>query len=269
MLSKEEYQKNLIRMFDSLRTEHKGEKNCDGVKCSNCYFGAKICTTATREDALFNIHEAIEVIERWCKEHPVMTNAMKFKEIFGIQPSEISSCNDFWNEEYNEQEPNVGSDQERFECHEIHKHYGKGMIKEVQGFSSVYPSMCNLKLVPNIDGTWLTIRDNADTSITIKLSDLDDITHSEVSNNKERGDKELVKRINKCPICEYEFEDCQCCFGGTSHPDRSKRASVVADHIYLLTDKQIEHLKKIQKRWSISYDDEEKNQILKELESEE
>lgn len=72
----------------------------------------------------------------------------------------------------------------------------------------------------------------------------------------------------KCPICEYEFDDCQCPFGGTCHPDRSKRARVVADHIYLLTDKQIEHLKKIQKLWSISYDDEEKNQILKELESE-
>lgn len=72
----------------------------------------------------------------------------------------------------------------------------------------------------------------------------------------------------KCPICEYEFEDCQCPFGGTCHPDRSKRARVVADHIYLLSDKQVEHLKKIQKLWSISYVDEEKNQILKGLESE-
>lgn len=71
----------------------------------------------------------------------------------------------------------------------------------------------------------------------------------------------------KCPICEYEFEYCQCRFSGTCHPDRRKREIVVADHIYLLTDKQIEHLKKIQKSWSISYCDEEKNQILKELES--
>lgn len=70
---------------------------------------------------------------------------------------------------------------------------------------------------------------------------------------------------DKCPICEYVFEDCQCPFGGTAHPDRSKRARVVADHIYLLTDKQIEHLKKVQKLWSISYSDEEMNQILKEL----
>lgn len=80
--------------------------------------------------------------------------------------------------------------------------------------------------------------------------------------------EENMETKEKCPICEYEFEDCQCPFGGTCHPDRGKRARVVADHIYLFTDKQIEHLKKIQKWWSISYDDEEKNQILKELESE-
>ena len=71
----------------------------------------------------------------------------------------------------------------------------------------------------------------------------------------------------KCPICEYEFEYCQCRFEGSAHPNRSKRARVVADHIYLFTDKQIEHLKKIQKWWSISYADEEMTQILKELES--
>lgn len=72
----------------------------------------------------------------------------------------------------------------------------------------------------------------------------------------------------KCPICEYEFEYCQCHFSGSGHPDRSKRARVVADHIYLLTDKQIEHLKKVQKQWSMSYEDEEMNQIIKVLESE-
>lgn len=72
----------------------------------------------------------------------------------------------------------------------------------------------------------------------------------------------------KCPICEYEFEYCQCLFTGSAHPDRSKRARVVADHIYLLTDEQIEHLKKVQKCWSMSYEDEEMNKIVKALEQE-
>lgn len=68
-----------------------------------------------------------------------------------------------------------------------------------------------------------------------------------------------------CPICEYVFEDCQCRFSGSAHPDRSKRARVVADHIYLLSDAQIEHLKRVQEWWSTSYADPEKEQVLKDL----
>ena len=72
----------------------------------------------------------------------------------------------------------------------------------------------------------------------------------------------------KCPICEYIISMCQCRFGGSAHPDRSKRARVVADHIYLFSDKQIEHLKEIQKYWRTCYGDEEMSKILKELEKE-
>ena len=81
-------------------------------------------------------------------------------------------------------------------------------------------------------------------------------------NGRQKMEKEL------CPICKYDFNLCQCRFGGTAHPDRSKRASVVSDHIYFLSDAQINHLKKVQEFWQISYDDEEKNEILKELEAE-
>lgn len=74
--------------------------------------------------------------------------------------------------------------------------------------------------------------------------------------------------MNTCPICQYQFQDCQCRFSGTAHPDRSKRARVVADHVYLLTDTQIAHLVKVQEWWQISYGDEEMNQILCELKGE-
>ena len=47
-------------------------------------------------------------------------------------------------------------------------------IKKIKGFSSAYPNACDLKLLPNIDGTWITIQDNVGTSMTIKLSDLSD-----------------------------------------------------------------------------------------------
>lgn len=47
------------------------------------------------------------------------------------------------------------------------------VIKKVKGFSSAYPNVCNLKILPNIDKTWITIQDDVGTSITIKLSDLE------------------------------------------------------------------------------------------------
>lgn len=78
---------------------------------------------------------------------------------------------------------------------------------------------------------------------------------------------EKIREVSddKCPICEYPFEMCQCKFGGSAHPDRSKRARVVADNIYLLTDKQIEHLKKVQSWWDISYGDVEMQSIKQQL----
>ena len=53
-------------------------------------------------------------------------------------------------------------------------------IKEVKGFSSAYPNICNLKLLPNIDGSWITIQDDVGTSMTIKLSDLSDFIKADV-----------------------------------------------------------------------------------------
>ena len=41
---------------------------------------------------------------------------------------------------------------------------------------------------------------------------------------------------NKCPICNYSFNYCQCLYGGDAHPDREKRKQVVKDHLYLLSD---------------------------------
>lgn len=53
----------------------------------------------------------------------------------------------------------------------------------------------------------------------------------------------------KCPICKYDISMCQCMFGGSAHPDRSKIREVVIDHLYLLSPKQIEHIINLQRRW--------------------
>lgn len=77
----------------------------------------------------------------------------------------------------------------------------------------------------------------------------------------------FIEPRDYCPICKYEFGYCQCRFGGSAHPDRSKRRQVVLDHLYLLSEKQLEHIIKLESQLQVSYGDEERTQILKELET--
>ena len=75
----------------------------------------------------------------------------------------------------------------------------------------------------------------------------------------------MAKDEEKCPICDYELSWCQCRFGGTAHPDRSKRREVVLHHLFLFSDKQIEHIKDLERFWQICYGDDERTEILREL----
>ena len=72
-------------------------------------------------------------------------------------------------------------------------------------------------------------------------------------------------RGDVCPICGYSFGECQCRYGGSGHPNRSKRREVVLDHLYLLNDRQLKHVINIEKSWRTSYGDNEMKQIVKKL----
>ena len=61
----------------------------------------------------------------------------------------------------------------------------------------------------------------------------------------------------KCPICEYDMDHCQCIFSGSAHPDRNRRIKIVKDHLQYLSPKQIGHLVALEDWWSTSYGDEE------------
>ena len=86
MITKEEYQKTLIRMWDSVRQDNyeKGKLNCYGVQCEKCPMHP-VCSSGGSKFA--NVHDAIEFVEKWGKEHPVKTNyevlAETLKEKFG------------------------------------------------------------------------------------------------------------------------------------------------------------------------------------------
>lgn len=90
MITKEEFQRDLIRMFDSLRNECKGEKNCEGINCRDCPFDRKVCNA---DIETFHAHEAIEIVENWAEQHPIATNADKFREVFGFEPTPIYCVN--------------------------------------------------------------------------------------------------------------------------------------------------------------------------------
>ena len=62
MMIKEEYEKELVRMWDSIRDEHKGEYSCLGVDCEFCQLGRRC-------DRIFSF-EMIEAVEKWAKENP-------------------------------------------------------------------------------------------------------------------------------------------------------------------------------------------------------
>lgn len=74
--------------------------------------------------------------------------------------------------------------------------------------------------------------------------------------------------MDKCPICEYQINQCQCRFYGDAHPDRSKRRKVVLDHLYLLSDYQLMHVIELERWWSTSYTDQELTAIFDDLKKE-
>lgn len=68
MMTKEEYKKELVRMWDSVRDDKsKGRNNCEGVICSECQF-CDINDNDCYEP--INAVEMVEAVEKWSKEHP-------------------------------------------------------------------------------------------------------------------------------------------------------------------------------------------------------
>lgn len=76
---------------------------------------------------------------------------------------------------------------------------------------------------------------------------------------------EMRKVMDKCPICEYRIDQCQCRFSGSAHPDRSKRRQVVLDHLYLLSESQLTHVIELERWWRTSYTDQELSAIFDEM----
>ena len=75
MLDKDTYKKELLRMWDSLRTEYVGRDSCIGVKCEECPLqeNGKNC------NGIKSAFETIATVEKWSKEHP--EKSIKYQEL--------------------------------------------------------------------------------------------------------------------------------------------------------------------------------------------
>ena len=87
MLTREEYEKTFVRMMDSVRETGKGSHNCHGVSCQSCPFSIN-CGNDDQSNA-FKAASFCEIVEQWGKDHPVVTNGDKFKEVFGATREQI------------------------------------------------------------------------------------------------------------------------------------------------------------------------------------
>ena len=97
MLTKEEYQREYIRMMDSMRDGfYKGIAGCDGVACvteeRECPL-RRMCSSSMSVKA-FDIFDIIEAVEKWSKEHPIVTYLDKLIEAYGIniKSSDMLPC---------------------------------------------------------------------------------------------------------------------------------------------------------------------------------
>lgn len=87
------------------------ERMCKSVdSCGECPLN-RLSDIECKHYLLANPTEAEEIIMNWAKEHPVKTNADKFKEVFGVKHNNVMDilyqanfrkyC-EFWNQEYKE-----------------------------------------------------------------------------------------------------------------------------------------------------------------------
>lgn len=65
--------------MDAVKYLKERERMCENFKnCDGCSF-IHHCSDFMGEYA----EEAVRIVEQWSKEHPIMTNKMKFEEVFG------------------------------------------------------------------------------------------------------------------------------------------------------------------------------------------
>ena len=124
-----QYQKDLVRMWDSTRKQGKGSTDCTGVPCGNCPLFDCACII---RGTIYNAEKAIEIVTQWAKEHPFVTNEQKYEETFGVKPIKLDT-HGIAHGEYNCPKSagfNIGTDCFGVKCEVCKEKFWKSEYKE-------------------------------------------------------------------------------------------------------------------------------------------
>ena len=75
-----QFDKDIVRMFDSYRNSYIGSRKCNGVYCEDCplNFDYEPC-----DELKSKSFERIRIVYNWAKVHPVFTNKDMLEKTFG------------------------------------------------------------------------------------------------------------------------------------------------------------------------------------------
>ena len=92
--------------MDAIKFINEKTRMCEsfGATCIGCpmYSGIKKTKYECWMFIITHAEQAVAIVEKWSNEHPVITNLMKFEEVFGTRNPEVKASFSWWNEEYKE-----------------------------------------------------------------------------------------------------------------------------------------------------------------------
>lgn len=74
----------------------------------------------------------------------------------------------------------------------------------------------------------------------------------------------IIDKHELCPMCGYPIEECEC-KKYSEYYKNSDNELVVAEHLYLLSGKQLSHLVGLERFWDKHYTDSETNKLTQNL----
>ena len=87
---------DVIKFYTEMRRMCEANPECKGCPINNL----GLSCGRYSEDFIKDVGTAVNAIEKWSKEHPIITNLQKFEEIFGTGIRVVEAPGSWWCAEY-------------------------------------------------------------------------------------------------------------------------------------------------------------------------